>query len=220
MTRSTFPLLLGGTNAELSLAALDRCPTDVVQTARRYYFEAHQSLLGRDLGPHLLVDKNPNHASLLAGFCRMLPESKYLIAIRDPRDVIVSTYMRFFSVTEFSASYLSWESIIGLYIHEMNVLLRMRGLLGERWIPVKYEELVEDFDTTSQRLAGQLGIAFDPAMQQYRRQEQRHVNSPTHAEVRKPLFGSSIGRWRNYERFLAPLLPKLAPALREFGYEA
>ena len=46
------------------------------------------------------VGQEPNHTSLLVGLFRAFPDAKILFAIRDPRDVILSTYLRFFSLTD------------------------------------------------------------------------------------------------------------------------
>jgi hypothetical protein len=37
--------------------------------------------------------------------------------------------------------------------------------------------------------------------------------------VAQPVFTSSIGRWRRYERQLAPVLDRLAPVIKRLGYE-
>ena len=44
--------------------------------------------------------------------------------------------------------------------------------------------------------------------------------SPTYEEVARPVFTTSVGRWQNYERHLAPELAKLAPLVKALGYEA
>ena len=49
--------------------------------------------------------------------------------------------------------------------------------------------------------------------------EEKFVYSPTHAEVRKPIYSSSVGRWKHYERHMAPFLDRLEPFVREFGYD-
>ena len=45
------------------------------------------------------------------------------------------------------------------------------------------------------------------------------VRTPTYADVSQPIHTKAIGRWRNYEKHLAPHLALLAPHLRTFGYE-
>jgi hypothetical protein len=38
--------------------------------------------------------------------------------------------------------------------------------------------------------------------------------------VVKPLYTTASGKWRNYRRFMEPVLPTLEPWVAAFGYEA
>ena len=46
----------------------------------------------------------------------------------------------------------------------------------------------------------------------------KRVNSPSSAEVRKPLYRTAVGRWRNYEKYLEPYMSGLEPFLKELNY--
>lgn len=207
-----------GGGQRLSLDALQHCSVDRLNMLRQRYVRAHESIAGTSLQDAVHLDKNPNHTSLLLGLYRLFPEAKFVFALRDPRDVIVSTYMRFFALSEFSASYLTWESTCAIYAHEMNVWLRMRSLLPNDWIEVKYEDTVADLKATACKVTELLGVDWDEGMLNYRDDQRKFVHSPTHAEVRKPVYGSSVGRWKNYESYLAPQLDRLTPFLKAFGY--
>jgi hypothetical protein len=50
------------------------------------------------------------------------------------------------------------------------------------------------------------------------RLKQKAVGSPTYEAVSQPLYTRAIGRWKNYEEFLQPILPILKPAVDMFGY--
>jgi hypothetical protein len=65
-----------------------------------------------------------------------------------------------------------------------------------------------------------LELPWDDAVLDYRRRvQEKHVHSPTYEAVTKPLYTSSIGRWRNYESQLEPCLSTLQPYVEAFGYE-
>ena len=40
-------------------------------------------------------------------------------------------------------------------------------------------------------------------------ENRRHVATASQAQVRRPVYRSSIGRWRHYERHLEPLIGRL-----------
>ncbi len=128
--------------------------------------------------------------------------------------------MRYFSLSEFSASYLTWGSTCALYAHEMNVWMRMRSLLPKNWIEIKYEDTVADIEQTARDVISFLGLSWDDRVMKYREHSSRKlVNSPTHAEVRKPVYQSSVGRWKNYEPQLGPYLSRLEHYVKAFGYD-
>ena len=216
-TKSIFPQMCR--SGALSIDALDSCSPDQINDLRSRYVRWHAAIVGQSLSGVTLLDKNPNHTSLLIGLFRLFPESKFVFALRDPRDVVVSTYMRFFSLSEFSASYLTWESTCELYAHEMNVWLKVRSLLQGNWTEVKYEDTVSDPKKTTNKATEVLGVPWHEGMENYRDDAQKFVYSPTHAEVRRPIYKSSIGRWQDYKQYLAPHLEKLAPFVEAFGYD-
>lgn len=216
-TKAIFPAMCRN-GPPLSLEAIQNCSLEQLNVLRLRYVQWHESIAGSELAGKVHLDKNPNHTSLLVGLYRLFPESKIVFALRDPRDVIVSTYLRFFSLSEFSASYLTWETTCALYAHEMNVWLKIRSLLPENWIEVKYEDTVFDLETTARKVTAHLGVDWDPQVLNYRADSGKFVYSPTHAEVRKPVYRSSVGRWRNYRQFLEPYLDRLEPFVNAFGY--
>jgi hypothetical protein len=70
------------------------------------------------------------------------------------------------------------------------------------------------------RVAEFLELDWDPSMlNEHQRSERKAVRTPTYVDVTKPLYTRSIGRWKNYERFLQPGLDVLKPFLQAFGYE-
>jgi len=63
-------------------------------------------------------------------------------------------------------------------------------------------------------------LPWDARVLDYReRLKTKPVASPTYEAVAKPLYTSSIGRWRNYEKYFAPLQARLEPFVQAFGYE-
>lgn len=206
-------------HGKLSMDTLIGASHDQLNDWRARYVLWHESIADRTLNSQILLDKNPNQTSLMIGLVRAFPDAKFLFALRDPRDVIVSTYMRFFSLTEFSASYLTWEATCELYAHEMNVWLKMRELLPANWLEVKYEDTVSNPQATTSRVCDLLGIPWNENMLEPGTEPQKFVYSPTHAEVRKPIYDTSVGRWRHYAQYLEPYLDRLDPFVKAFGYD-
>jgi hypothetical protein len=75
-------------------------------------------------------------------------------------------------------------------------------------IEVNYEKLVTDLEGQSRRLIEFLGLDWEPACLDFHRTE-RMVATVSHWQVRQPIYTSSIGRWRRYEKHLGPLFAAL-----------
>jgi hypothetical protein len=87
-------------------------------------------------------------------------------------------------------------------------------------IEVRYEDLVENLEGSARRVLGFLGLAWDERVMRFHEHaSSKIVRSPTFVEVTKPLYRASVGRWKNYQKYFEPHLPKLAPLLQTFGYE-
>ncbi len=186
-----------------SLRTLDRHqPGDLMSLAGRY-LRLHEEILGQPLGERWLVDKNPNHTSLLAGILRVLPASRFIVVERDPRDVLISCFMRTFPLSEYSVAFLDLQSTWELYQHEQRILERMQELLPERFTTVRYEDMVESLAAEAHRVVEFLGI--DPTEEllgHLATTQSKIVNSPTHAEVRGRVTKARVGRWKNYRESL------------------
>jgi hypothetical protein len=155
----------------------------------------------------------------MAGLYRLFPESRFVFALRDPRDVVVSAYLRYFPLNEFSAGFLTWGSTCLLYAHEMSVWLRMRRMMKDNWIEVRYEDSVEDIEQQATRVFKFLGLHSETAVTKYRdKMTDKVINSPSHAEARQSIYRHAIGRWKNYQKHLEPYLGRLEPFVDALGY--
>ncbi len=219
-SRDIFPDLCRAGGGPLTLATLDAIPAATLKRARRRYLALMEGALGERVGPRVHIDKNPNHTGLLPGLLRLLPESRVIVALRDPRDVVASCVLRSFRRTEFSAMLLDWGTAAELYAAEMGAWLRCREALApERWVEIRYEDVVADLEGQARRAVSALGVPWDPAVLRYREGlPGRAVHSPTQWEVRAPVHAGAIGRWRGYRRHLEPHLGVLAPYVQAFGY--
>jgi tetratricopeptide (TPR) repeat protein len=220
-SRDVFPAMYKPTGSEpLTLDALRNIPRERRVEQRRRYLDAMEAILGEPLGGRVHLDKNPNHTSLIAGLLRLLPESRFLVALRDPRDVVVSAYLRNFNLTEFSACFLTWGSSCMIYGFEMGVWLRVRGLIEGNWLEVRYEDTVADLPGQARRALEFLGLPWDESVLNYvEATKGKVVNSPTHEAVREPVYSRAVGRWRHYEEHLAPYLDRLEPFVNALGYD-
>ncbi len=167
----------------------------------------------------VLVDKNPSPTMSLNVWLRVFPELKVIIALRDPRDVIISCFFLNIMLNATNANFLSLERTAKHYADLMDVWLRMRELGGFDWIESRYEDVVENLELEGLKVTEFLGLAWHPDQARYHETARRKVlYAPTYHDVTQPVYKRAVGRWERYAEALAPVQEKLAPYCRAFGY--
>jgi hypothetical protein len=163
-----------------------------------------------------LLDKNPTVTGWLPAFLRMLPELRVLIALRDPRDVMVSLYFQDHPNTNF----LTLELLARQYATVMDIWLAVRKWEGLAWMETRYEDVVVDLEKEGGRVTKFLGLEWHENQTRFHEHNrEKPVMSTNYADVTQPVYQRSVGRWRHYEKQLAPILPVLEPYCVKFGYE-
>ncbi len=197
-----------------------RATRETMDGLRHRYFTGMEELLGEPLDGRMMLDKNPSLTETIPAWLRMLPHSKILIAIRDPRDVVLSCYLNHFPMNAYSLGFQTLEQTALRYSREMKFWLAIRRKLpGSQWREVRYEDCVADLEKTARGVVEWMGLPWDGAVLEYREKlDIRLTQSPTYADVRSPVHTRSVARWRLYRQWLAPLEPILAPFLQEWGY--
>jgi tetratricopeptide (TPR) repeat protein len=202
------------------IEALDRATIDELDVLRQAYCNAMQGAVRQSLGSRLLLDKNPAMTGLLPLVARVFPEMKIIFALRDPRDVVLSCFMQRLPLNPVSIHYLTLKGTARNYAATMRGWLKVRDMLRNPWIEVRYEDMVANLEGEARKALDFLGLPWDASVLDYhRRAQQKHVHSPTYEAVTKPVYSSSIGRWRNYARQLEPCMDTLQHWVEAFGYK-
>lgn len=167
----------------------------------------------------LLLDKNPSVTGMLQVWLRLFPGSKVIIALRDPRDILISSYFQNISPNAANINFLSLERTARLYADTMDVWLRFRELGGFDWIETRYENVVENLEKEGRRIMSFLNMPWHENQVRYH-ETARHkfLNAPTYNEVTKPVHDRAVGRWKHYAAAMEPIKPVLEKYCTAFGY--
>ena len=191
-----------------------------LNTLRRLYIQA----LLREAGPagtgKLLLDKNPSPTARLPLWLKVFPELRVIIALRDPRDVVLSCYFQNIPLNAANVNFLSFERLARHYAALMDIWLAVREWDGFAWLEVRYEDTVADLEKEGKRVTEFLGLTWHEDQGRfYEKSRSKQLYSPTYQDVTRPVYSRSVARWRAYQKHLAPILPALEPYCRKFGYE-
>lgn len=200
-------------------AALDATPLERLRWLRQRYLAYMEAALNQPIANRVHLDKNPTLTVVLAGLLRLFPETRCLVALRDPRDVVISCFMQYLPLNANSVYFLTLERAARRYANDVQIWLKLRDKIASPWLEVRYEDMVRSLEPQARRALEFLGLPWEPQVLAYReRSKERAVASPTYEAVSQPLYTRAIGRWRHYEKHLGPGLPLLEPALRALGY--
>jgi hypothetical protein len=83
-----------------------------------------------------------------------------------------------------------------------------RRVLPVPMLEVDYESIVAGLEPAAREVVAWCGLEWNPACLDFHKTH-RAVRTASAAQVRRPIYQSSVGRWKNYERPLASLFAKL-----------
>jgi tetratricopeptide (TPR) repeat protein len=184
---------------------------------RRSYTRALLRDAGVGASGKLLLDKNPSLTSQLPAALKVFPELKVVIALRDPRDVVLSCYFQNILLNPTNANFLSFERLAKYYADLMDIWLAVRQWEGLAWLETRYEDVVADLEKEGRRVTGFLGKEWHQDQNHFH-DKHRQLYSPTYQDITRPVHNRAVGRWHSYEKHLASILPALESYCREFQY--
>ena len=154
-----------------------------------------------------VVDKMPGnfqHAGLIA---LALPNARIVHCRRSPVDTCLSIYSKKFTGRQDFAYDLAE---LGRYYRAYDALMaHWRGLLApERFLELRYEDLVADLEPAARRLVSFCSLGWDDACLDFHR-TRRPVRTASVNQVRQPIYRTSVARWKPYAAHLGPLLDAL-----------
>jgi hypothetical protein len=143
------------------------------------------------------------HNFLHLGLISMLfPGARIVHVRRNPLDTCLSCYFQSFSAGH---SYAYDLHHLGHYYKDYERLMRhWPSVIDTPLLEVEYEDLVENQEHVTRTLLDFCGLDWDDRCLRFHETD-RVAATPSYNQVRKPMYASSIGRWRNYATHLEPL---------------
>jgi Tfp pilus assembly protein PilF len=207
-------------SGEIQARSLNALAGHRIQQMRQRYVKSLLREATGEPAAQILVDKNPSLTMSLPHWLRVFPELKVLIALRDPRDVIISSFFLNPVLNATNMNFLTIERTARHYSDLMDVWLRMRELGGFDWLETRYEDVVENLESEGRRATEFLGLSWHPDQSRsHETARRKFLLAPTYHEVTQPVYRRAIGRWKHYAEALEPVRAKLAPYCQAFGYE-
>lgn len=186
-------------------------PADLTADAIREAARAGLDRIG-SLAPGAarIVDKQPFNFLAMPMIARLFPGARIIHCRRDRLDVAVSCFFQSFMGAIWFANDLSHidrfhRAYERLTEHFSSLMASDPAGSGTRLLEVPYEQLTAEPEAWSRRLIEHVGVPWHEDCLKFHDGE--HVTHSASADqVRRPMYRSSVERWRRYEQHLAPIL--------------
>ena len=184
---------------------------------RKSYFK--KIILNEHDQNKIIIDKMPLSIIEL-GFIKIIfPNSKIILAMRHPCDVITSCFFTSFKINESMINFLQIEDTIDFYNRVFSLFEIYKKELNFKHIVVKYENVVNNFQHEIMNLIKFLGLEYETKLEKFYSTALKRpkISTPSYSQVINPLYQSSIGRWENYEK-IRKHKSKLNKWISKYGY--
>ena len=147
------------------------------------------------------VDKLPLNFLYIPLILKALPNAKVVHLRRNPMDACFSSYKQLFA-DAYQHSY-NQEEMARHHARYYRLMETWRERFGDRFFDIAYEDVASDLEPNARALIDYLELPWDDACLEFHKQKTA-VATASAVQVRQPAHTKSIGRWRRYERQLAP----------------
>lgn len=149
-----------------------------------------------------VTDKMPHNFQAVGLIALMFPKARIIHTRRSPFDTCLSILQQNFNDAHSYARNLS--DLGHHYAHYLHLMQHWREVLPGRILDIDYEDLVENQEAVSRKLIDFVGLPWNDACLSPQ-DVKRTVLTASVWQVRQPVYKRSAGRWKNYEKHLAPL---------------
>lgn len=161
--------------------------------------------------PHAkrVTDKMPQNFRHLGLIELLFPQATIIQTKRDPKDICMSCFTHLFGGGN-NQPFAGNLNHLGVYYRTYEQLMEhWKSVLSLPILEVEYEKMVEDLEGYARQIIDHVGLRWDDACLRFY-ETKRDVITESTDQVRKPIYSSSIGRWRRFESHLGPLFESLA----------
>ena len=182
------------------------CMSDIDgKTIEKYAAQYLQELTARAPTAARITDKLPGNFVRIGLIKTLFPNARIICCQRNPLDNCIALFFHCFKALKCSFQLAE----LGQYcLDHQRLMSHWESLFPGQLLKVQYEELVMAQERVSRQIIDYLGLEWDENCLDFHNNG-RVVMSPSSLQVRQPMHGNSIDRWKPYAAHLQPLIETL-----------
>lgn len=178
---------------------ITRYPQERLNHYASLYLDAIEAV---SCGAERVVDKMPQNFMHLGYIALLFPGARIIHCCRDPVDTCLSSYFQNFAAAH---SYtFDLEDMGRCYVGYRRLMAHWRQVLNVDIHELSYEKLVSDPEAEIANLLEYCDLDNEPGCLRFN-EHRRTVTTASYDQVHRPLYKSSVGRSRNYMRYIGEL---------------
>lgn len=182
---------------------------------RDYYLQKVGQMGVLTPGATLFTDKMPLNETHMGLIALLFPAAPMIHVIRHPLDIMVSAISNLF--THGMCCSYALETAARHYVLVADLIQHYRSEMALRYLPIRYEDIVDDQEGSTRAMLDFIGVDFDPACLSFH-ENKRYARTASYAQVTEKLYARSRFRHRHYMKHLEPIIPILQPVIERLGY--
>jgi Flp pilus assembly protein TadD len=165
---------------------------------------ARMDSLRRTSNSPLVVDKLPHNFLHLGLAAIVTPNARVIHTVRDPVDTCLSCFFQHFGGSTFAFTN-RLDALSSFFAQYHRLMKHWEAVLPLEMLTVRYEDLVAETETVSRQMLGFLGREWDASVLDFHKNE-RLVATASYAQVRQPVYSSSVGKAERYRHRIGELV--------------
>ena len=192
---------------------------NVIKKLRDSYFKKREDIVSSK-NNSIIVDKLPLNIIYTAELSKIFPKAKFILALRNPYDSVLSCFMQPFLPNDAMSNFYNLKDALNFYDLIMNLWDKYQQNLNLNLQIIKYEDVVNDFDSSIKKLLKFLDVEWTNDVRNFYLTASKRgiINTPSYNQVNKPLYKESISRWKNYSDKFSDIDLKLEKWVKKFNY--
>lgn len=155
------------------------------------------------------TDKMLNNFKYIGFIQSLIPQARFIHIKRNPIDTCLSCFEKKFT-TGHEYTY-DLDTLAKHFIAYSDLMKHWLKLYPELIYEINYEDIVSDTESQVRNCLSFLGLRMQKSCLEYYKND-RNVYTASTDQVREKINSNSIGKWRRYEKQLAPLVKRLSKA--------
>ena len=150
-----------------------------------------------------ITDKMPHNFMQLGLIERLFPNATIIHCQRNPFDTCLSIYFR--RINENHSYARKLEDLARFYKKYMALMEHWQKESSLQILNVRYEDMVTDQKSESEKILNHIGLDWSDSVLDYHKSD-RIIMTPSFHQASKPIYTSSMHRWKNYRKHIGPLI--------------